>query len=247
LSFIVVFGVTKALTNYLAGRLSDRFGRKHVLVAGWLIAALVPFLLMWAPSWSWVLFANALLGVSQGLTWSTTVIMKIDLAGSKNRGLAMGLNEFAGYFAVAASALTTGWIAANYGLRPEPFYPGVGFVGIGLALSALVVRETKGHVTLESSLHDDQTDARPTQGEVFWRTTLQDRNLSSISQAGLVNNLNDGMAWGLFPLFFAAAHMTVGQIGTLAAVYPATWGVAQLFTGAWSDRIGRKWLIAAGM
>jgi MFS family permease len=248
LSFIVVFGVTKALTNYLAGRLSDRFGRKHVLVAGWLIAAPVPFLLMWAPSWNWVLFANVLLGVSQGLTWSTTVIMKIDLAGGKNRGLAMGLNEFAGYFAVAGSALATGWIAARYGLRPEPFYLGIGFVAVGLGLSALVVRETIHHVAHESKLYGElPPEGQPTQREVFWRTSLLDRNLSSVSQAGLVNNLNDGMAWGLFPLFFAAAQMSIGQIGTLAAVYPATWGVAQLFTGAWSDRIGRKWLIAAGM
>ena len=248
LSFIVVFGVTKALTNYLAGRLSDRFGRKPVLVGGWIIAAPVPFLLMWAPSWGWVLFANLLLGVSQGLTWSTTVIMKIDLAGPHKRGLAMGLNEFAGYFAVAASALATGWIAARYGLRPEPFYLGIGFVAVGLGLSALVVRETKHHVAHESKLHGElPPEGQPTEREVFWRTSLLDRNLSSVSQAGLVNNLNDGMAWGLFPLFFAAAQMTIGQIGTLAAVYPATWGIAQLFTGAWSDRVGRKWLIAAGM
>ncbi len=248
LSFIVVFGVTKALTNYLAGRLSDRFGRKPVLVGGWIIAAPVPFLLMWAPSWGWVLFANLLLGVSQGLTWSTTVIMKIDLAGPQKRGLAMGLNEFAGYFAVAASALATGWIAARYGLRPEPFYLGIGFVAVGLGLSALVVRETKHHVAHESKLHGElPPEGQPTEREVFWRTSLLDRNLSSVSQAGLVNNLNDGMAWGLFPLFFADAQMTIGQIGTLAAVYPATWGIAQLFTGAWSDRVGRKWLIAAGM
>lgn len=248
LSFIVVFGVTKALTNYLAGRLSDRLGRKHVLVAGWLVAAPVPFLLMWAPSWSWVLFANALLGVSQGLTWSTTVIMKIDLAGPQKRGLAMGLNEFAGYFAVAGSALATGFIAARYGLRPQPFYLGVGFVAIGLLLSALLVRETKHHVAAESRLLGaSPPDSMPTQREVFWRTTLLDRNLSSVSQAGLVNNLNDGMAWGLFPLFFTAANMDLGQVGTLAAIYPATWGVAQLVTGAWSDRVGRKWLIAAGM
>jgi MFS family permease len=248
LSFIVVFGVTKALTNYLAGRLSDRFGRKHVLIAGWLIAAPVPFLLMWAPSWNWVLFANVLLGVSQGLTWSTTVIMKIDLAGARNRGLAMGLNEFAGYFAVAGSALATGWIAARYGLRPEPFYLGIGFVAVGLGLSALVVRETKHHVAHESKLHGElPPEGQPSQRQVFWRTSLFDRNLSSVSQAGLVNNLNDGMAWGLFPLFFAAARMSIGQIGTLAAIYPATWGIAQLFTGAWSDRVGRKWLIAAGM
>ncbi|MGB7905136.1 MAG: MFS transporter [Steroidobacteraceae bacterium] len=248
LSFIVVFGVTKALTNYLAGRLSDRFGRKHVLVAGWIVAVPVPFLLMWAPTWSWVLAANALLGVSQGLTWSTTVIMKIDLAGPKNRGLAMGLNEFAGYFAVAASALATGYIAANHGLRPEPFYLGVGFVAAGLLLSILLVRETTHHVAHESRLHGELSlEATPNQREIFWRTTLTDRNLSSVSQAGLVNNLNDGMAWGLFPLFFVAARMNLEQVGMLAAIYPATWGVAQLATGAWSDRIGRKWLIATGM
>ncbi|MEO8180442.1 MAG: MFS transporter [Deltaproteobacteria bacterium] len=248
LSFIVVFGVTKALTNYLAGRLSDRFGRKHVLVAGWFVAAPVPVLLMWAPSWAWVLAANALLGVSQGLTWSTTVIMKIDLAGAKNRGLAMGLNEFAGYFAVAASALATGVIAAHYGLRPEPFYLGIAFVALGLGLSALVVRETRHHVAAEAELYGRPLSGRaPTQSEIFWRTTALDRNLSSVTQAGLVNNLNDGMVWGLFPIFFAAARMDLRQIGTLAAIYPATWGIAQLFTGAWSDRIGRKWLIASGM
>ncbi len=248
LSFIVVFGVTKAFTNYLAGRLSDRFGRKHVLVGGWLVAVPVPFLLMWAPSWNWILFANALLGISQGLTWSTTVIMKIDLAGPAKRGLAMGLNEFAGYFAVAGSALATGFVAAHHGLRPQPFYLGVGFVAIGLFLSAVAVRETKHHVSAESKLHGDlPPTGMPSQREVFWRTSLLDKNLSSVSQAGLVNNLNDGMAWGLFPLFFAAANLDIGRIGTLAAIYPATWGIAQLFTGAWSDRVGRKWLIAAGM
>jgi MFS family permease len=248
LSFIVVFGVAKALTNYLAGRLSDRFGRKQILIGGWLFAVPVPFLLMWAPSWSWVLFANVLLGVSQGLTWSTTVIMKIDLAGAKNRGLAMGLNEFAGYAALAASALATGWIAAAHGLRPEPFYLGVAFVVLGLGLSVFVVRETKAHAAHESQLRGELAlGERPNQREVFWRTTLLDRNLSSVSQAGLVNNLNDGMAWGLFPLVFAAAHMSLRQIGTLAAIYPATWSIGQLFTGAWSDRVGRKWLIAAGM
>jgi MFS family permease len=248
LSFIVVFGVTKAATNYLAGRLSDRFGRKHVLVAGWFVAAPVPFLLMWAPNWTWVLVANALLGVSQGLTWSTTVIMKIDLAGPAKRGFAMGLNEFAGYFAVAGSALATGVVAARYGLRPEPFYLGAVYVVLGLLLSLLVVRETKHHVAAESKLHDNAVQgALPSQREVFWRTSLLDRNLSSVSQAGLVNNLNDGMAWGLFPLFFAAAGLSLGEIGTLAAIYPATWGAVQLVTGALSDRIGRKWLIASGM
>ena len=248
LSFIVVFGVTKAVTNYLAGRLSDRLGRKHVLVGGWLVAAPVPFLLMWAPSWTWILLANALLGVSQGLTWSTTVIMKIDLAGPEQRGLAMGLNEFAGYVAVAGSALATGYLAARHGLRPEPFYLGVGFVVLGLSFSALLVRETRHHAAVESRLQGDLPPGdHPSPREVFWRTTLLDRNLSSVSQAGLVNNLNDGMAWGLFPLFFAAAGMSLPRIGTLAALYPGTWGVAQLFTGAWSDRVGRKWLISAGM
>ncbi len=248
LSFIVAFGVTKALTNYVAGRLSDRIGRKPVLIAGWLVAVPVPLLLMWAPTWGWVLVANGFLGVSQGLTWSTTVIMKIDLAGAKRRGLAMGLNEFAGYFAVAVSALATGWIAARYGLRPEPFYLGVGYVALGLGLSVFLVRETIGHVNHESRVHGElPSDGAPTQREVFWRTTLFDRNLSSVTQAGLVNNLNDGMAWGLFPLFFAAAKMSLDQIAILAAIYPATWGLAQLGTGAWSDHVGRKRLIVAGM
>ena len=243
LSFIVVFGVSKAGTNYLAGRLSDRFSRKGVLVAGWLAAVPVPFMLMWAPSWSWVLVANALLGLSQGLSWSTTVIMKIDLAGSARRGLAMGLNEFAGYVAVAGAALATGFIAARYGFRPQPFYLGIAFVAVGLLLSALAVRDTKVHAALESSLRKDDDSPR----NVFWQTTLRDRNLSSISQAGLVNNLNDGMAWGLFPLFFAAAHMSLGRIGVLTAIYPAVWGVLQLATGSLSDSLGRKWLIVSGM
>jgi MFS family permease len=248
LSFIVVFGVAKALTNYGAGRVSDRFGRKHVLLAGWLVAVPVPFLLIWAPSWNWVLLANALLGVSQGLTWSTTVIMKIDLVGAKQRGLAMGLNEFAGYVAVAASALATGWIAAHYGLRPEPFYLGIGFVIIGLALSAVLVRETHHHVSHESTLLGAwPAEGVPSARQVFWRTTVLDRNLSSVSQAGLVNNLNDGMAWGLFPLVFAAAGMDLAQVGLLAAIYPASWGVVQLVTGALSDLVGRKPLIVWGM
>jgi MFS family permease len=248
LSFIVVFGVAKALTNYGAGRLSDHLGRKHVLVTGWLVAVPVPFLLMWAPTWSWVLFANLLLGISQGLTWSTTVIMKIDLVGPKQRGLAMGLNEFAGYVAVAASALATGWIAARYGLRPQPFYLGVAFVAVGLTLSAFLVRETRHHVSHESGLLGTVPPENiPTPREAFWRTTLFNPNLSSISQAGLVNNLNDGMAWGLFPLVFAAAGMNLAQVGLLAAVYPVTWGVGQLATGALSDRIGRKPLIVWGM
>jgi MFS family permease len=246
LSFIVVFGFTKALTNYAAGRLSDRVGRKNILIAGWAIALPVPFLLMWAPTWNWILLANALLGVSQGFTWSTTVIMKIDLVGAARRGVAMGLNEFAGYVAVAGAALMTGWIAARYGLRPDPFYPGVAFAVVGLALSAFVARDTRAHVALESALQRGSAGAVSPR-DIFWRTTFSDRNLSSISQAGLVNNLNDGMAWGLFPLLFAAAGLTLDRIGILAAIYPATWGVLQLATGAMSDRVGRKWLIATGM
>jgi MFS family permease len=246
LSFIAVFGLTKAASNYLAGRLGDRYGRKHILVAGWLAAVPVPFMLMWAPDWNWVLAANALLGMSQGLTWSMTIIMKIDLVGPKRRGLAMGLNEFAGYVAVAASALLTGWIAARYGLRPEPFYLGVGLVAVGLALSVLLIRETSHHVDHEVKT-GGHSIAALSQREVFRLTSFTDRNLSAISQAGLVNNLNDGMAWGLFPLFFAAAGVSLDEIGLLAALYPATWGVAQLGTGALSDHIGRKWLIVAGM
>ncbi len=248
LSFIVVFGVTKAVTNYFAGRFSDRFGRKHVLVAGWMTAIPVPFMLMWAPDWDWVVAANVFLGISQGLTWSTTVIMKIDLVGPKRRGLAMGLNEFSGYFAVAGSALATGWLAARYGLRPEPFYLGVVYVIAGLLLSVLAVRETRHHVTHEVKVHHAGSNAPElTQGEIFRRTSLTDRNLSSVSQVGLVNNLNDGMAWGLFPLVFAAAGMTLTQIGMLAAIYPSVWGISQIFTGGLSDRIGRKWLIVGGM
>jgi MFS family permease len=244
LSFIVVFGVTKAVTNYAAGRFADRIGRRQILIAGWWVAAPVPFLLMWAPTWTWVLMANGLLGISQGLTWSTTVIMKIDLVGPERRGLAMGLNEFAGYIAVAGAALATGWVAARWGLRPEPFYVGVLFVMCGLGLSVFLVRETHSHVRLESRLLGGSKDMPPS---VFWRTTIADRNLSSISQAGLVNNLNDGMAWGLFPLLFAAAGLSLERTAALTAIYPATWGLVQLGTGALSDRIGRKWLIAVGM
>jgi MFS family permease len=248
LSFIVVFGVAKALTNYGAGRLADRVGRKRILVLGWLVAVPVPFLLMWAPGWNWVLLANLLLGVSQGLTWSATVIMKIDLVGPAQRGLAMGFNEFAGYLAVAASALATGWIAASYGLRPQPFYLGVVFVVVGLALSSVVIRDTTDHVSQETAAAGGMpSDSIPTPRQVFWRTTLLDRNLSSVSQAGLINNLNDGMAWGLFPLVFAVAGLNLQAIGVLAAIYPATWGVGQLVTGALSDRIGRKGFIVWGM
>jgi MFS family permease len=244
LSFIAVFGVTKALSNYAAGRFADAIGRKRLLLAGWALAIPVPFLLIWAPSWKWVLAANALLGISQGFAWSMTVIMKIDLVGPRRRGLAMGLNECAGYLALAASAYATAWVASAAGLRPEPFYLGVAFVTAGMCLS-MVVHETRAHATLESRWHDSGGMAPP--DNVFWRTTVGDRNLSSVTQAGLVNNLNDGMAWGLFPLLFAAMGMDLATIGLLAAIYPATWGIGQLGTGALSDRFGRKWLIVCGM
>jgi MFS family permease len=219
LSFIVVFGVTKALTNYLAGRLSDRFGAQARARRRVARRAAGAALLMWAPSWGWVLVANALLGVSQGLTWSTTVIMKIDLAGPAKRGLAMGLNEFAGYFAVAGSALATGYIAAQYGLRPEPFYLGVVRRALGLGLSvAVCARDQAPRGGRGGPRRRAPSGARPQQREVFWRTTLTDKDLSSVSQAGLVNNLNDGMAWGLFPLFFAAAQMDWRRLGARRAL-----------------------------
>jgi MFS family permease len=246
LSFIAVFGLTKAGANYFAGRLGDRWGRKPVLVAGWLVAAPVPFLLMWAPSWAWVIVANVFLGVSQGLTWSTAVIMKIDLAGPRNRGLAMGLNEFAGYGAVAIAAWATGYIAARYGLRPEPFYLGVVFLACGLILSVFAIKESHGHAA-----HEARSSVVPVEAlshfKIFRLTTWKDKNLSSATQAGLVNNLNDGLAWGLFPLIFASAGLGLNAIGVLAGLYPAVWGVTQLITGGLSDRLGRKWLIAVGM
>ena len=252
LSFILVFGVAKAATNYFAGTLSDRFGRKPVLVAGWLVAVPVPLLLIWAPSWSWVIVANVLLGISQGLTWSTTVVMKIDLVGPARRGLAMGLNEAAGYGAVAVTALATGYLAQAYGLRPAPFLLGVAFAALGLGLSTLAVKETREHARFEAATHvtragQDHLHSELTNREVFLQTSFREPALSSASQAGLVNNLNDGLAWGLFPILFAAAGLSVGRIGILAALYPAVWGAGQLITGALSDRWGRKWMIAGGM
>jgi MFS family permease len=250
LSFVATFGVVKALTNFFAGRLGDRYGRRRVLLAGWLFALPVPFLVIWAPTWSWIVFANVLLGISQGLAWSTTVIMKIDLVGPKQRGLAMGLNEFAGYLAVALAALGTGYLAQAYGLRPEPFYLGIAFSIVGLALSLLFVRETRDHVALEARAHPPAaagSGGQLTNRELFARASWRDPALSSASQAGMVNNLNDGLAWGLFPLFFAAAGLDLAQIGILGFTYPAVWGVAQLWTGALSDRWGRKGLIASGM
>jgi len=254
LTFILAFGAAKAVTNYVAGTWSDRYGRKPVLVAGWICALPVPVLLIWAPTWGWVVAANVLLGISQGLTWSTTVIMKIDLVGPDRRGFAMGLNEAAGYLAVAATALATGYLAARHGLRPEPFYLGIAFVALGLGLSTLAVRETRDHARLEAAGYAANPDGRHdhlhgelTDRQVFTQTSFRDPALSAASQAGMVNNLNDGLAWGLFPGLFAAAGLSITRIGLLAALYPAVWGLGQLVTGALSDRIGRKALIVGGM
>ncbi|MDP8950204.1 MAG: MFS transporter [Actinomycetota bacterium] len=246
LSFLVSFGLVKAGTNYFAGRFSDRIGRKPVLLLGWLAALPVPVMIILAPSWGWVVAANVLLGINQGLAWSTTVIMKIDLVGPVRRGLAMGLNEAAGYVAVSLAALAAGYLAGTYGVRPAPFLLGVGFAILGLLLTMLFVRETREHAKLEASRTAEPADG-PSGGEIFVRTSFRDRNLSSASQAGLVNNLNDGMAWGLLPLFFAAAGLSIGQVGVLAAVYPGVWGLGQLATGWASDRLGRKWMIVSGM
>lgn len=253
MSFIVSFGVVKALANLFAGRLSDRLGRKMLLVTGWIFGLPVPFLVMFAPSWSWVVFANILLGINQGLCWSTTVIMKIDLVGPKQRGLAMGLNEFAGYLAVSLSALATGYIASTYSLRPFPFYPGVGFVLMGLFLSVFFVRETHTFAEHEARM----TSTGPTDrvgdrenlsfSQILLLTSWKERALFSASQAGMVNNLNDGMVWGLLPLFLAEAGLPVHQIGIIAAAYPGVWGLSQLATGALSDHWGRKWMISTGM
>jgi MFS family permease len=251
LTYIVAFGVVKAATNFAAGALSDRLGRKPVLVAGWLAGLPVPALLIWAPSWGWVIAANVLLGVNQGLCWSTTVIMKIDLAGPRRRGLAMGLNEAAGYGAVAITAWLTGLIAARAGLRPEPFFLGLAYAGLGLGLSTLVVRETRGHADLEATQHQpaamaSRADRLPLR-KVLTLTSFRERAMSAACQAGMVNNLNDGLAWGLLPVFFASYGISVAKIGVLAATYPAVWGAGQLLTGPLSDRLGRKGLIAGGM
>jgi MFS family permease len=251
LTYIVAFGLTKAAANLLAGTLADRHGRKPVLVAGWLAGLPVPLLIIWAPSWAWIVAANVLLGLNQGLCWSTTVIMKIDLAGPRRRGLAMGLNEAAGYLAVALTAYLTGLVAARAGLRPEPFYLGLAYAGLGLGLSVLLVRETRGHARLEAQLTDTQRTTaggeRPPTREIVVHTSLREPALSACSQAGLVNNLNDGLAWGLLPLLFARGGLPVSQIGLLAALYPAVWGLGQLVTGPLSDRLGRKPLITGGM
>ena len=250
LSYVLAFGLTKAATNYLAGTLSDRFGRRPVLLAGWLVALPVPLMLIWAPDWGWVVAANVLLGVNQGLTWSTAVIMKIDLVGPHRRGLAMGLNEAAGYGAVAVTSLLAGYLAARYGLRPAPFLVGLSYAVLGLGLSALAVRETRDHARLEATHHHGRPDhpyRALTSRQVFTLTSLREPALSAASQAGLVNNLTFGLSWGLFPLLFATAALAVDRIGLLFALYPAVWGAGQLLTGALSDRWGRKHLITAGM
>lgn len=245
-SFIVSFGVVKAFANLMSGQLADKWGRKRVLILGWLFGLPVPFMILWAPSWGWVIAANALLGVSQGFAWSMTVIMKIDLVGPKGRGLAVGLNEFAGYLAVGVTAFLTGYLAGQYGLRPVPIYLGVGYAVLGTALSILLVRDTRDHVGLEMANHTKEASPL-TFREVFALTSFRDRNLFAASQAGLVNNLNDGMSWGIFPLFFAANGLGVERIGILKAAYPVVWGLLQVVTGPLSDRWGRKGLIIAGM
>ena len=249
LTFLMSFGIIKALANLVAGRMGDRAGRKRLLVTGWLIGLPAPLLMMVAPNWGWVVFANVLLGINQGLCWSTTVIMKIDLVGPKRRGLAMGFNEAAGYLAVAGTALVAGYLATTYALRPQPFFLGVACALSGLVLSLFFVRDSRAYAQLEARQVPTASEGSvtPTFGEIFVRTSWKDRTLFAVSQAGLVNNLNDGLAWGLFPLYFAAFGLDANRIGLLVAVYPAVWGVGQLATGALSDHLGRKGLIVMGM
>ncbi|MBS3928280.1 MAG: MFS transporter [Sphingomonadales bacterium] len=245
-SFIVSFGLVKAFANLVSGQLADIWGRKRVLVLGWLFGLPVPFMIIWAPSWEWIVAANALLGINQGLAWSMTVIMKVDLVGPKSRGLAVGLNEFAGYLAVGVTAFLTGYLASRYGLRPIPIYLGIGYAALGLLFSVLLIRDTRDHVRVETSGHARQ-EAAIRFSEVFALTSFRDRNLFAASQAGLVNNLNDGMSWGIFPLFFSSLGLGVERIGLLKALYPASWGLLQVATGPLSDRWGRKGLIVWGM
>nr|WP_321574411.1 MFS transporter [Burkholderia sp. BE17] len=245
-SFIVSFGVVKALANLVSGQLADTWGRKRVLVAGWLLALPVPFMIIAAPRWEWVVAANVLLGASQGFAWSMTVIMKVDLVGPKGRGLAVGLNEFAGYFAVGLTAFLTGYLASRHGLRPTPIYLGIFYAAAGLILSVLVVRDTRDHVRLEAAGKPKEASSLSFR-DVFLLTSIKDRSLFAASQAGLINNLNDGMSWGIFPLFFTGLGLGVERIGVLKAVYPIVWGVCQVVTGPLSDRWGRKGLIVAGM
>ncbi len=242
LSFIVVFGIVKAITNYYTGALANKYGRKKLLVAGWIIAIPIPFILMFAPNWSWIIAANVLLGINQGLTWSSTVVMKIDLVGEKQRGFAMGLNESAGYLAVALIAFLTGWIASEYGIRPYPFYIGIGLVFLGLIGSLFFIKDTKHHVAKETT-----TNTIPKLKNIFWDTTWKNKNLGSVTQAGLINNLNDGMAWGIFPILLATKGFTIGEIGIVTAIYPAVWGIGQLFTGKMADKFCKKDMLYIGM
>jgi MFS family permease len=241
-SFIIVFGIVKATTNYYAGALANRFGRKRLLVAGWIVAIPIPLMLMFAPDWNWIIAANVLLGINQGLAWSSTVVMKIDLVGEKQRGFAMGLNEFAGYLAVALIAFLTGYIAGEYGIRPYPFYLGIGLVALGLLGSIFLIKDTRHHVAKETT-----ASTVPRLKNIFWDTTWKDRNLGSVTQAGLVNNLNDGMAWGLFPILLVGKGFSLEQIGIVTAVYPAVWGIGQLFTGKMADKFCKKDLLFSGM
>lgn len=242
LSFIIVFGVVKAITNYYTGALANKYGRKNLLTIGWVIAIPIPFILIYANAWEWIIFANVLLGINQGLTWSSTVVMKIDLVGEKDRGLAMGLNESAGYLAVGGVAFLTGWIASEYGLRPYPFYLGIVFVILGLLSSWLLVKDTVHHMSLETT-----SSTIPKLKNVFLETTWLNPNLGSISQAGLVNNLNDGMVWGLFPILLTQASFDLEQIGKIVALYPIVWGLGQLFTGKMADHLNKKSMLFWGM
>lgn len=242
LSFIVVFGIVKATTNYFTGSLANKFRRKKLLVAGWIIGLPIPFMLMYAGSWNWIIAANVLLGINQGLTWSSTVVMKIDLVGEKQRGFAMGLNEFAGYVAVALVAFLTGWIAGKYGIRPYPFIVGILLAVLGLSASAFLVKDTRHHVAKEAKTTDI-----PDLKNIFWDTTWKNKNLGSVTQAGLVNNLNDGMVWGIFPILLASKQFNIAQIGIITAVYPAVWGIGQLFTGTMADKFCKKKMLYIGM
>ena len=242
LSFIVVFGVVKAITNYYTGVLANKWGRKNLLILGWIIAIPVPFILIYANNWNWIIFANILLGVNQGLAWSSTVVMKIDLVGEKQRGFAMGLNEFAGYLSVAIVAFLTGYIANTYGVRPYPFYIGIGLIVLGLMGSIFFVKDTRHHVAKETN-----TSSVKRLKNVFWETTWKHPNLGSVSQAGLVNNLNDGMVWGILPILLATKDFSLKEIGVITAVYPAVWGLGQLFTGRMADLYEKKKLLFWGM
>lgn len=242
LSFITAFGITKAISNYYTGRLANRFGRKNLLVVGWVLVLPIPFMLIYAPSWNWVIAANMLLGIHQGLAWSSTVVMKIDLVGERDRGLAMGLNEFAGYVAVGLVAFLTGYVANSYGVTPYPFYMGIIIAVVGLVMTLLWVEDTRGHVAIES-----HTDSTTPLSNVFWDTTFRNRTLSSVTQAGLVNNLNDGMIWGLLPIVLVTLQFNIEDIGLIAAIYPTVWGISQLITGKMSDHLSKKKMLFWGM